>query len=1193
LNQGQAEIPVKFLSRTSGATVLLTPNEAVLSLSKPAAAVRMQLVEANPAPAISGVDELPGKSNYFMGSDPEKWRTNVSTFGKVRYGSIYPGIDLIYYGNHRQLEYDFVVNPGADPQTIRFNLKGADDLELDAQGDLVLHMAGGDVRQHKPIVYQEVNGIRHELSGGYVLNDSREVTFQIAEYDRRQQLIIDPVVSYATYFGGSDIDIPLAGIAADSNGNAYIAGLTSSTNFPRTAALQPSFGGGNGVFFGEEGQPGPPFDMFVTKINAAGSAVLYSTYLGGSGDDGATGIAVDAAGNAYVTGVTTSTNFPVTTGAFKTTKAFDFETTVTKINSTGSALVYSTYLGGVGEGEPDIAVDSAGNAYVVGGTNGQDFPVTAGAYQTTRPPTAAGAQDGDGFITKFNAAGSALLYSTYLGGNSRDSINGIVVDDSGNAYVTGQTQSTNFPTTAGAYQSSLSGNQVANGPRPQDAFVTKINAAGSALIYSTYLGGNNRDGTVGIGIDGFGNAYVAGATESTTFPTTAGAVQRTYGGGVPEGCGFDIGLDICGDAFVTKLNATGTALVYSTYLGGSKGDFASRIRVTSGGAAYIVGSTLSANFPTKDPVQAANASATGTCTECADAFITNLDSSGALYYSTYYGGTSTTQTSDSGGDDRGLGIAIDNTGIAYVTGIAQSNSFPTVNPIQPARAGELDAFFLKITGGTIGDGSNPPPPPPPVEPPGGGTATNTSSYSIQNYGAVSQTSSGTSASVSAGYAVIQPNAGSSAPSGVAIFGFRQNNILVSEAGVPVSALIQSGRIYAEVNGPVNTGLAIANPNSQAATISFYFKDQSSAGTNFGAGTATVPPNGQIAAFLNQSPFNGGSSLSGTFTFSSNVPVAVVALRGLTNERSEFLLTTLPVSPLTAATGEIAYFPHFADGGGWSTQVVLVNPTDEVLAGTVQFLGQGTTSAPAQPVSVSIGTQVSSSFSYTIPARSSTKLQTAGNMSAVRAGSVRVTPSAGGKTPSGLAIFSFRNGGVTVAEAGVSAARTGLAFRLYAEVSDAASGSIQTGIAITNPAAVNVSVSFELHSLSGAPTGITGSYIVPANGQVALFLNQLPGFGALTAPFQGVLRISTGSVTGISVVGLRGRTNERGDFLITTTPPVDEAGPSVNGTLLFPHLADGGGYTTQFVLFSGLAGQTSSGTLRFYAQNGNVLNLTLR
>ena len=509
MNQGQAEAPVKFLSRTSGATVLLTANEMVLSLSKPAAAVRMQLAEANPEPAISGVDELPGKSNYFIGTDPEKWRTNVPTFGKVRYEDVYPGIDLIYYGNHRQLEYDFVVNPGADPESIRFTLAGTDAAELDSRGDLVVHMAGGDIRQHKPIVYQEVDGIRHELSGGYVLNDSREVTFQIAGYDRHQPLIIDPVVSYATYFGGSDFDLPLGGIAVDSDGNAYIAGLTASTNFPRTAALQPSFGGGNGFFFGEFIQPAPLFDMFVTKINAAGSAVLYSTYLGGSGDDGATGIAVDAAGNAYVTGPTTSTNFPVTTGAFKTTFVPQLDTTVTKINSTGSALVYSTYLGGASEEQPgDIAVDSAGNAYVVGHTNSQDFPVTAGAYQPTWPPSQGGGGE-RGFITKFNAAGSALIYSTYLGGDNQDSINGIVVDDSGNAYVTGETRSTNFPTTAGAYQRSLAP-QIPNGPQTRAAFVTKMNAAGSALIYSTYLGGNNKSGGAGIGIDGFGNAYVAG-----------------------------------------------------------------------------------------------------------------------------------------------------------------------------------------------------------------------------------------------------------------------------------------------------------------------------------------------------------------------------------------------------------------------------------------------------------------------------------------------------------------------------------------------------------------------------------------------------------------------------------------------------------------------------------------------------------
>lgn len=1191
VNEGQADASVKFLSRTSGTTILLAPTETVFSMAKPAAALRMQLKDANPEPAISGVDSLPGKANYFIGSDPQQWLTNVPTFSKVRYQDVYPGIDVVYYGNQRHLEYDFVVKPGADPRSIRFKVAGARDLELDPRGDLLLHLPDGDIRQHKPVVYQESNGTREELSGTYVLNGSDEVAFEVASYDPAKPLVIDPVVSYSTYFGSSDVDLPFAGIAIDSTGNAYIAGFTTSNNFPRTSPLQSSFAGGSGQFLGA------PLDMFIAKINAAGSAVLYSTYLGGSGDDGAFSIAVDAAGNAYVTGLSDSTNFPITAGAYQTVRKGEGDVTITKINPAGSALVYSTYLGGRTFQAPHgVAVDAAGNVYVAGNTESSDFPTTTGAYQQTRPALGQGAtKKEDAFITKFNAAGSALVYSTYLGGGYGASISGIVVDDSGNAYVTGETSSTNFPTTPGAFQSFKSGG--AQNPRA-DVFVTKITPAGSALVYSTYIGGSDADVGVGIGIDASGNAYVAGETISTDFPTTSGALQRTYGGSTsgtnPSTGAADcdpLSESLCGDAFVTKLNTTGAGLVYSTYLGGSKADGAARIRVTSGGAVFVTGYTLSSNFPTATPIQAANASAATACTACADAFVTNLDASGALYYSTYFGGISPTS-----GDDRASGIAIDSEGTAYVTGSTNSESFPTTNPIQGHRAAELDAFIVKITGGTTagggttggGGGST-----------GGGGETggggspggiSSSAYTVSNFGAASQTTTGAGTAVSVGYARIQPGTGNTTPSGVAIFGFRQNNILVSEAGVPASPLVTSGRIYAEVNGPVNTGLAIANPGSQSALINFYFSDETR--TSFNSGTTTIAAGGQIAAFLNQAPFNGGSSISGTFTFSSSVPITVVALRGLTNERSEFLLTTLPLSTLSAPTGETAYFPHFADGGGWTTQVVLVNPTDDPMTGTVQFFGQGTTTVAGQPAVVTISGQTASTFNYTIPARSVRRLQTAGAGATIAAGSVRVVPSTGGKTPSGLIVFSFKNAGVTVAEAGVAAARTGLAFRMYAEVSDAASGSIQTGIAIANAASLNVSVTFELHTLSGGVTGITGFYSVPANGQVAMFLNQIPGFSGLTAPFQGVLRISTTAPTGISVVGLRGRTNERGDFLITTTPPVDEAIPPTTAELVFPHLADGGGYTTQFVLFSGAAGQSASGTLRFYAQNGQQLNLAL-
>ena len=473
---------------------------------------------------------------------------------------------------------------------------------------------------------------------------------------------------------------------------------------------------------------------------------------------------------------------------------------------------------------------------------------------------------------------------------------------------------------------------------------------------------------------------------------------------------------------------------------------------------------------------------------------------------------------------------------------------------------------------------------------GGSTSTTSAAFLVNNGGADSETTGGDADTVSVGYARIQPGSGRTTPAGVAIFGFRQNDVLVSEAGVPAAPSVSSGRIYVEVNPPVTTGLAIANPGSTDAVITFYFSDPTR--TSFGAGTTTIEAGGQIAAFLNEAPFNGDSSISGTFTFSSSVPVAAIALRGFTNERGEFLLTTLPVSPLTAAAGQTVYFPHFADGGGWTTQVILVNPTDNTLTGAVQFLEQGTGAAAAQPVSMTIDGLTASTFSYTIPGRSSQRLQTAGTDSSVQAGSVRVTPSTNAQAPSGLAVFSLKSGGVTVAEAGVSAAQTGQAFRLYAEATDAAGGSIQTGIAIVNPSSSGIVVTFELLTLGGGSTGLTGSVSVPGNGQIAQFMNQIQGLESLATPLEGVLRISTTAPDGMALVGLRSRLNERGDFLITTTTLVDEAAADVTDELFFPHLADGGGYTTQFIQLSGSTDETMIGTLEFRSQTGAELSLPL-
>jgi len=465
-------------------------------------------------------------------------------------------------------------------------------------------------------------------------------------------------------------------------------------------------------------------------------------------------------------------------------------------------------------------------------------------------------------------------------------------------------------------------------------------------------------------------------------------------------------------------------------------------------------------------------------------------------------------------------------------------------------------------------------------------------FSVTNLGGFSSTASNAQSGLKVGYTRILPDAGNGTPSGLAIFTLRNGSTVITEAGVPASSLVRSGRIYAEVNGVVNTGLAIANPNNQPAEVSFYFTDE--AGRDFGTGNITIPANGQVAKFLDAAPYSSGTLTAGTFTFNSSVPVGAIALRGLSNERSDYLLTTLPVAPTTSQSGNLT-FPHFADGGGWTTQVILVNPGDQVVTGSLQFFSKGSSGLPGQNISVTSDRGTAATFTYSIPAHGVYRLRTAGTPAEVQVGSVRVTPAANSGSPSGVSVFSFRNNGVTVTEAGVPTSRTSSAFRLYAEstgdFAHSQVGSIGTGVAVANSDSVPVVVNFELTDLDGVSTGLTGVITVPANGQNALFLYQVPGLASMSNAFQGVVRIS--GPASISVVGLRGRYNERGDFLITTTPPVAEDEPPPATELVFPHIAEGAGYTTQFILFSGRPGQTSSGTLRYFGPFGEPLMLGIR
>ncbi len=596
-NAGQTDKQVKFLSRGSRHSLFLTPMEAVLVLSrngheaknpsrektKPSqeierSVLRMQLQGANSKPSVKGEEELVEKSSYFIGKDPTNWQTNVTHYAKVRYEEVYPGIDLVYYGNQRQLEYDFVLAPGADPNAITLRINGVDQIRIDDNGDLVLTTKLGEVKQNKPVIYQEMAGKRREVKGSYTLKSNNEIGLKLASYDRSRSVVIDPVLAlgYSTYLGGSSADWG-HDIVVDGNGNAYITGYAASMNFPAANAVQPAKAGGTyGV------------DAFIAKLNATGNTLLYSTYLGGTAYDEGHGIAVDASGNAYVTGMTYSTDFPLANALQSARAGYSDDAFVAKLNAAGNTLVYSTHLGGSAlDHGIAIAVDTSGNAYVTGGTHSPDFPI-ANALQS------ANAGGGDVFITKLNAAGNNLVYSTYLGGgNAADFGYDIALDSSGNVYVTGLAWSTTFPI-VNALQSQSAGGF--------DAFITKLNAAGNTLVYSTYLGGSALDHGIAIAVDTSGNAYVTGSTGSTNFPI-ANALQSANAGN--------------GDAFITKLNAAGNTLVYSTYLGGGDAERGSAIAVDAGGNAHVTGFTSSPNFPLANALQSANAGDL-------DAFITKL-----------------------------------------------------------------------------------------------------------------------------------------------------------------------------------------------------------------------------------------------------------------------------------------------------------------------------------------------------------------------------------------------------------------------------------------------------------------------------------------------------------------------------------------------------------------------------------------
>jgi len=623
-NEGQSEAAVEFLSKGSGYALTLSSAEAVLFRG----GREIGSMRLSGARAVMGTAEGPRPtiSNYLIGADHSKWHTGVRHYSRIRYIGVYSGIDLVYYCNGTSLEYDFVVHPGADPNRIRLRF-------------------AGNIPKHKPLIYQEFEGRRVGVAGGLHHAASGQFTFEIAAFDHSRDLVIDPILAYSTYLGGSGEDRAF-GIASDREGSVYVTGTSTSNNFPQSRTYQANSAGGG--------------DVFVTKFDRVGN-IVYSTYLGGSSFDLGTGIAVDATGSAYVVGTTGSSDFP-TENALQPNYAGSNpnmqggDAFIAKLSPSGDSLVYSTYLGGQDyDGANAIALDGVGNAYVTGSTFSSDFP-------TVHPLQALYAGRGDAFIAKVNTAGSALVYSTFLGGSAQDIPNAIAVDAAGSAYITGSTDGSiplfAFPRTGGAF----------------DVFVAKIDSQGSSLVYSRYLGGSSSDFGQGIAVDSKGSAWITGTTSSPDFPVLAPLQAK---------------LTAFANPFLFKLTPSGESVLFSTFFGGTSGDYGNAIGVDAADNVYIAGQSRSPDFRVLNAVQPRRSAGAGTEFSEWDFFLTKIKGDGsAIVYSTYLGGSAF---------DAAHAIAVSARGDVYVTGESSSPDFPVVNSGQPKLRGGFNAVVTKVS----------------------------------------------------------------------------------------------------------------------------------------------------------------------------------------------------------------------------------------------------------------------------------------------------------------------------------------------------------------------------------------------------------------------------------------------------------------------------------------------------------------
>ena len=944
-NAGQTDPRVRFHAQGAGFAFFLTAQEAVFRFApqgsdpthgikvadhKGAAGtiLRLRYLDGNPNVSVTGEDRGSGEVNYLLGEDSASWRRGLSEYGGVVYRELWPGIDMKLRTVSGALKYEFHLQPGARVSNIRLAYDGIDGLTVDREGGLQIGTAIGALRDAPPVAYQEIAGRRVAVASRYELA-GHAYGFTTDSYDANRELIIDPGLDYSTFLGGTSNDFA-TGIVVDSAGNAYVVGTTQSPDFPTTAGA-----------FDRTGAASNNLDVFVAKINAAGTAFVYSTFVGGSNFEWGRAIAIDAANNVYVTGQTQSSDFPTTGGAFDRTFNVDtcprcgidqYDAFAFKLNAAGSSLVYSTYLGGfdIDDGLA-ITVDTAGSAYVAGETLSTNFPTTSGAFSRVLSGSA------NAFVTKLNPTGSALVYSTYLGGSQVDFAERIALskDGSNQAYVVGTTSSPNFPATPGAFDTTANGGF--------DAFVTRLNTSGSALVYSTYLGGSGSDGASGIAVDAAGNAYIGGGTASPNFPVTPGAFSTVLTGS--------------SDAFVTKLNAAGSGLISSTLLGGSGTEGIGGLVLDTALNIYVTGTTSSADFP-MTPTAYDNTYNGGSV----DAYIAKLNpGSTALLYSTFLGGGDTDAAAD---------IAIDSARNVYVTGQTMSTDFPTTAGA-PDRVWKgdptifwADAFIAKVT---PVDGAG-------TTPVFGLATVTTNSSTVVGGGSVTGT--------------VSVNA--PAPTSAVVALTSSNPGVVS---VPTFATIAQGASSA--NFPITTS---AVTTSVAVTISASFNGV----TKTTILSVLTPPPAPILTNLVASPatVTGGSSAQGVVVLSmavsdtgfpvalsssnaaASVPSSVTVAQG--SQSAVFTISTTAVTATTVATITATA------GGVTKTTTLTINPAGpppppppQTATLTVTATGRSGETVSSTPAGISV--PVSSSGSAAFNTGTAITLRVTNNRDAIWSG----------------------------------------------------------------------------------------------------------------------------------------------------------------------------------------------------------------